>query len=183
MLTESITFNIINDSETAIAAPIIPREGISRKQRIQFKAAATKDAKSIGFNAKMKVNLRSEKMMTFDEAWQALNTRFYDPNFHGADWSAMKKKYRSWAAEASCAEDFYDVVLMMIGELNSSHTGIYGPSPEERVTTGLLGTIFDETYQGPGMKIKRIVPKSSTRARCPGPGWIGLRADHRGRIG
>jgi tricorn protease len=119
-----------------------------------------KDAKTIGFNAKMKVNLRSEKMMTFDEAWQALNTRFYDPNFHGADWSAMKKKYRSWAVEASCAEDFYDVVLMMIGELNSSHMGIYAPSPEERVTTGLLGAIFDETYQGPGMKIKRIVPKS-----------------------
>lgn len=125
-----------------------------------------KDAKSIGFTAKIKVNLRTEKLMTFDEAWQALNARFYDPMFHGVNWLKMKKKYRPWTAEASCAEDFYDVVRFMIGELNSSHMGISSPWSGEMLETGLLGTIFDETYQGSGMKIKRIVPKTPADAEA-----------------
>jgi tricorn protease len=45
----------------------------------------------------------------------------------------------------------------MLGELNASHLGISGfiAAPEE--LTGCLGFVFDDTYSGPGLKVKEIL--------------------------
>ena len=63
-----------------------------------------------------------------------MNQFFYDPDFHGVDWPAQYQKYRSWALSASTSPDFADVVNLMLGELNASHTGgRYRPQPVRRV--------------------------------------------------
>lgn len=115
--------------------------------------------KPVGFSARLVIDHRRERLAAFDEAWAVLNARFYDPKFHGVDWKRMKEKYRPWVFEVSHSEDFYDLIRLMIGELNASHLGIRGPR-KENVQTGMLGVIFDEKYRGPGLRIDRVVPKT-----------------------
>ncbi|MBN1349176.1 PD40 domain-containing protein [candidate division KSB1 bacterium] len=127
-------------------------------------ATITKDGKSSktkSFQAKMKIDRLAERMQMFDEAWQILNHEFYDPQFHGADWRAMHEKYRRMIEQVALADDWYDVVRMMLGELNASHLGINPPGTKGGVQTGMLGLRFDETYAGSGLKISSVIPEGS----------------------
>lgn len=108
--------------------------------------------------AKMKIDHRAERQQVFDEAWRTLEQGFYDPDFHGEDWTALRNKYRPWALDASTAQDFRFVYNLMLGRLNASHMGLYGGNPEEaqRTRTGLLGLEFQTTDQG--VEVSRVVP-------------------------
>ena len=117
-----------------------------------------KKLKNINFRAKMIIDHVAEKLQMFDEAWQTLNDRFYDPNFHGVNWRKMQEKYRPLASKTITREDFHDVIRLMIGELNSSHLGISPPRPENAVSTGMLGLRFDPDYKGKGLKVKSVIP-------------------------
>jgi tricorn protease len=117
-----------------------------------------KGIKNINFRAKVIINHPAERLQMFDEAWQILNDRFYDENFHGIDWKEMWRKYRTFASQTMTREDFHDVIRMMIGELNSSHLGIRGPRNPDAVSTGMLGLRFDPLYEGKGLKIKSVIP-------------------------
>jgi len=131
---------------------------IKKGGTFQFVTADGKESKAIPFKARMTIDHRAERLQMFDEAWGALNDNFYDPNFHGVDWKAMKRKYRPIAAEVVDREDFYDVIRLMLGELNSSHLGIYGPKDPNAVVTGMLGLRFDESYKGKGLKVRSVLP-------------------------
>jgi C-terminal processing protease CtpA/Prc/tricorn protease-like protein len=110
--------------------------------------------------AKMTLNKVEERKQVFDEAWKVLNQKFYDPDFHGHDWEALKKQYRPWALAASTEQDFRFVFNTMLGQLNASHMGIYGGSPEElqKQRTGLLGLEVKPVSQG--VEITRVIPRS-----------------------
>ena len=41
----------------------------------------------------VRVDPRAEWKQIFDEAWRINRDFFYDPNMHGADWTAVKTKY------------------------------------------------------------------------------------------
>ena len=41
----------------------------------------------------VKIDPLAEWTEIFDEAWRVNRDYFYDPNMHGADWPAIKKKY------------------------------------------------------------------------------------------
>ena len=116
----------------------------------------------ISFNARLLVDRFKENAQKFDEAWRLLRDNFYDPHFHGVDWrQGLYEKYRPWAVGAVTIPDFNHVFTLMLGELNASHLGIYPPNrgktePEE-VTTGLIGTLFDPDYNGPGFKVKKVL--------------------------
>ncbi|UCE18146.1 MAG: PD40 domain-containing protein [Gemmatimonadota bacterium] len=117
------------------------------------------DGKGYAYAARLVIDHQAERLQMFDEGWRILNDSFYDPKFHGADWGAIKEKYRPMAARVQSQEDFYDVVRLMIGELNASHLGIYGPDPEVSITTGLLGLTYDESYTGNGLRIETVLPR------------------------
>ncbi|MCK5740205.1 PD40 domain-containing protein [bacterium] len=118
-----------------------------------------KNNKAIPFQAKMEIDLLAERQQMFEESWRILNTNYYDPNFHGADWSAIRKKYSELVAQIGTGPEFYIAIRMMLGELNSSHLGIYPPAAKGGVQTGMLGLKFDDTYAGKGMKIQKVLPK------------------------
>ena len=44
-------------------------------------------------DVEVRVDPRAEWKQIFEEAWRINRDFFYDPNMHGADWPAMKKKY------------------------------------------------------------------------------------------
>lgn len=113
--------------------------------------------KSYGYRAKVVTSTAAIRNQIFLECWRIMNNRFYDPDFHGEDWAAMKEKYRPLADQAVAREDFDDVVRQMIGELNGSHLGIYPPRGGNRYQTGMLGVLQDYAFDGDGFKVLRVL--------------------------
>jgi C-terminal processing protease CtpA/Prc/Tol biopolymer transport system component len=104
----------------------------------------TKDDKveSLSASSRLKIDYAQERAQLFDEGWRALNTGFYDPQFHGYDWQTLREKYRPLALKASTKEDFQFIFNQMLGQLNASHMGMYrGENPKQTQSqkTGLLG--------------------------------------------
>ncbi|MHC4780111.1 MAG: S41 family peptidase, partial [Planctomycetota bacterium] len=134
--------------------------------------------RSLNFKASMDVDVTGTRKQIFAEAWRLMAHNFYDPGFHGADWTAMGRRYEPLALSASCTEDFLDAIRMMLGEINASHLGVYGPGG--RVTadeTGLLGVDFDTDFVGPGLRIASVVdrgPASRQESRLE-PGEVILK--------
>lgn len=111
------------------------------------------------FNVEIEIDRHKEKEQVFNEAWWALQDKFYDSDFHGVDWKAMYHKYKAFALHMQITRDFHRVISMMIGELNASHLGIWKRG-SYRETTGALGIIYDSEYRGEGVKVKDIIPDS-----------------------
>ncbi|AVJ54862.1 peptidase S41 [Idiomarina sp. OT37-5b] len=103
----------------------------------------------------------AERAQIFDEAWQALNAGFYDPEFHGNDWQQLKEKYRPLALKASTKEDFQYIFNLMLGQVNASHMGLYrGENQKEtqKTQTGLLGIEVVPTAEG--LQVTSVLNKS-----------------------
>lgn len=110
------------------------------------------------FRAEMEVDILAERDQIFEEMWRELDKGFYDPDFHGNDWDALKDKYKPWALSASTRQDFVFMANWMLGQLNASHMGLRGGSnPEDTQDddTGLLG--IEVEGQSNGVKITRVV--------------------------
>ncbi len=118
------------------------------------------EVESLSFAARMEIDHRAERAQIFDEAWRLMERNFYDPGFHGEDWAALRATYRPRALAASTKRDFRTVFNRMLGELNASHLGLYGPdrSETEDEETGLLGVELDPVEDG--VRIERVVPRS-----------------------
>ncbi|TAD84541.1 MAG: peptidase S41 [Bacteroidetes bacterium] len=83
----------------------------------------------------------------FNEAWRVNRDYFYDPNFHGADWNAMRTKYAAFLPHLACRSDLYRVMQWMFSELSVGHhrftgTGDRMASPKT-VAGGLLGADYE----------------------------------------
>jgi len=122
-------------------------------------------ASTIGFSAKMIVRQEEEFLEMFDQSWRLLSDSFYDSKHHGSDWKTIREKYRALVRHVAMKEDLYNLVTLMLGELNASHLGISGflRSPDE--ITADLGLIFDETYKGPGLKIAEVLKRGPADKR------------------
>lgn len=113
----------------------------------------------VGFSAHVTVDVPKERRQMFNEAWRLLFNGFYDPEFHGVDWEAVRAHYEPLALAAYTEQEFRTVVREMLGELSASHLGIYKYGGGG-VDTGLLGLRNYEGYDGPGIKVRSIVPDS-----------------------
>ena len=115
---------------------------------------------SLPHSAIMTLDHAVERNQIFEEAWSALNEGFYDPNFHGRDWVALKKKYKPWTLASSTTQDFRYMFNIMLGQLNASHMGLYGSDPEktQRESTGRVG-IEVKPVKG-GVEIVHVVPNT-----------------------
>lgn len=102
-----------------------------------------------------------DKVEAFDQAWSAIRDYYADPHTNGVDWSAVRGKYLDRIAGAQTPDEFRRLLAMMVGELNSSHSGVYPPSGGRR-STGRLGLDFDrEAYERTGtLRITNVVPES-----------------------
>lgn len=115
-------------------------------------------SEALPFEARMRLDYAEERRQIFDEAWRAMNEGFYDPGFHGRDWAALRQVYEPWCLAASTAQDFRDLFNEMLGQLNASHMGMAGSSPEEtqKETTGLLGA--ELVPESGGLRVLNVVP-------------------------
>ena len=59
-----------------------------------------------------------------------MKNRFYDAKMHGANWNAVKEMYEPLLDNLVDEEELHTLMMMMIGQLNASHTGVSGgPNP------------------------------------------------------
>jgi len=152
-------------SHNAFSSLIYFRDGTGNIRMVNVGGPPTVNPPLVPFQAKMTIKRDEEFAEMFEQSWRALSENFYDPNFHGANWNAVREKYRPLVQHVALREDFYDLVSLMMGELNASHLGIQGmPSLPEQVTAD-LGLIFDDKYQGPGLKVAEILKRGPADRR------------------
>lgn len=66
----------------------------------------------------------------FDDVWETIDERYYDPTFRGIDWNKRRVVYRPLASDAGSPAEFYEILRRMIAPLRDAHTRVY--SPEEK---------------------------------------------------
>lgn len=119
----------------------------------------------VPFVASMMVRQDEVFAEMFAQSWRALSEQFYDEQFHGANWQAVRDKYAPLVEETALKEDLYALISLMLGELNASHLGISGQTPTPLQNTADLGLLFDESYAGPGLKVAEVISRGPADRR------------------
>src|SRR6202022_3774963 len=115
----------------------------------------------------------SARIATFEEVWRTVRDRFYDPDLHGLDWSAVRERYMPDATRANSEEALASVINNMLSELHASHTRYYTPhEPEYYQLSGIFA----------GALVRRGLERAFPGGRISYPG-IGVlsRVDMQGR--
>src|SRR5215204_6092781 len=60
------------------------------------------------------------RLAVFDDIWETIQDRYYDPKFHGIDWQAKRAAFRPAAARAGNTHEFYDLLRQMIASLQDA---------------------------------------------------------------
>jgi Tol biopolymer transport system component len=137
--------------------------------RVQAITVDTRVARTVNVNAEMDVDFNQEKMAVFEGAWAGQRDGFYDPKYHGADWNAVRRTYALLIEACRTPDEMRRILRLMIGELNSSHSGVSAPTAAgaaegatPRAVTGQLGLSFDraEYEQSGKLKITAVLPHS-----------------------
>jgi C-terminal processing protease CtpA/Prc len=126
--------------------------------------------KTINVTATMEVDFDAEKMAAFEEGWALLNKRFWDPEFNGKSWTQIRDTYLPYVEGSRTPDEMRRLMSLMIGELNSSHSGI-NPAPRTPSTpstpfspavtpVGRLGLRFEREAceSGKGLVIREVIP-------------------------
>ena len=123
----------------------------------------TPKPKPITITAEMDVDFAVEKAVVFDQAWNTLNRRFFDPKFNGKDWAAMRARFAPQIEGARTGDELRRLINLMIGELDASHSGISKPT-DPAIAAGFahagdLGLRFDRAAfeAGKGLVIREVV--------------------------
>lgn len=94
----------------------------------------------------VKLDPLAEWEQIFHEAWRINRDYFYDPNFHGADWPAMREKYEVFLPDLATRYDLFRVIRWMLSELAVGHSyQSMGETPDDPDGNppGLLGADYE----------------------------------------
>lgn len=98
-------------------------------------------------SVQVKINPTEEWQNIFNEGWRVNRDYFYDPNMHGADWKAMKKKYEALLPDVASNADLYRVMQWMFSELAVGHHRFTGMGDRrvnlDIIPGGLLGADYE----------------------------------------
>jgi carboxyl-terminal processing protease len=72
------------------------------------------------------------RLQTFDQVWNTVNEKHYDPTFGGVDWNKVRSTYSPKAAAAKTDDELNAVLRQMLNELKLSHFGIFPKDLETR---------------------------------------------------
>ena len=113
-------------------------------------------------NLEMQLDPRKEWKQIFHEAWRMERDFYYEPGMHGADWDQMRGKYGQLLPRATSREDVGYLIGELIGELNTSHTYVFGGERErqaESVDVGMLGADYQLDEASNRYRFSRILRK------------------------
>ncbi len=112
---------------------------------------------------KMWVDYPAEWREIFNDVWRQMRDFFYDPNMHGVNWLAVKKKYEVLLPYVHHRDDLTYILGEMIGELNIGHAYVGGGDRPKikRIYTGLLGAQFEKDPKTGYFKVKEVLQGAS----------------------
>jgi len=114
---------------------------------------------SIDFSSEYEYRADKEREYIFEHIWKQVAEKFYDENIHGINWKGIHDNYAQFLPDIKDNYAFQELLSEMLGELNGSHTGArYRTS--RTVASGRLGLLYDESYDGAGLKIAEVLPGS-----------------------
>lgn len=90
----------------------------------------------IEIDFKFRKNLVNEFQQMFYEAWAGFEENFYDENFHGEDWEALRGQYGAYLPHITQRSHLRLIFNDMLGELNTSHFGFSSSGKEEKAYYG-----------------------------------------------
>ena len=122
-------------ADTAATASSSPRSRRGSAASADTSSSAG-GARRLSFTARVEIDHRARRQQVFQESWRIMKHRFYDPAMHGVDWAKVRDTYEPLLAHVGDQEDLHDVISMMIGELNASHTGISSGGRGGRIRDG-----------------------------------------------
>src|ERR1044072_479430 len=64
-----------------------------------------------GESSLVSTNTVEGRLAVFDDAWETIQERYYDPKFHGIDWQAQRTTFRPAAGRAGKTHALYAVLL------------------------------------------------------------------------
>ena len=133
--------------------------------RIEAVSVDSRQTRALNITAELDVDFAKEKMEVFHQAWSYLHDNFFDEKMNGVDWNAEHALYMPYIEGSTTPDEMRRVISLMIGDLNSSHSGIAagaggaagGPG---RSGTGRIGLSFDPAeYDRTGhLRITEIIP-------------------------
>jgi tricorn protease len=133
--------------------------------RIEAVSVDSRQTRALNITAELDVDFAKEKMEVFQQAWSYLHDNFFDEKMNGVDWNAEHVKYAPYISASSTPDEMRRVISLMIGDLNSSHSGIAagaagGAGGPGRSGTGRIGMSFDPAeYDRTGhLRITEITP-------------------------
>jgi Tol biopolymer transport system component len=130
--------------------------------RINVVPLDTRNSRALVVTAEMDVDFAREKTEVFNQAWSYLRDSFFDPNFNGIDWGAIRSEYAPRIAGARTSDEMRRLLSLMVGELNASHSGVAAPQGSNQPSTGKLGLRFDRAeYEAAGrLRVNEVIPLS-----------------------
>ncbi len=113
-------------------------------------------SETLSIDARVEIDRAKELAQKFEEASARFGLNFYHPTLKGLDWEAMTERYRELALQTKTNEAFQRVMNFMFGELDGSHTGIWGGDgfSASSSRTGYLG--IDVASNPAGYEVTRI---------------------------
>jgi len=115
----------------------------------------------LAVSAEMDVDFSQEKREVFAEAWSYLRDNFFNPRMNGVNWDAIRTEYSQRIEGAETPDQMRRILSLLVGELNSSHSGIGAQAPHQPYA-GRIGLSFDRgEYERDGaFHITQVVPLS-----------------------
>lgn len=108
------------------------------------RAAQPADGRLATDSLEVYIDPRAEWQQEYEEAWRINRDLFYATNMHGADWPAVREKYRPFLPALTSRSDLTRVLQWMVSELAVGHHGSSGSDapPRRTVPGGLLGADY-----------------------------------------
>lgn len=132
--------------------------------RISVIPIDTRQPRPLSTTAELDVDFNQEKMEVFRQAWALQRDHFYDADYHGANWEAVRAEYEPHIAGARTPDELRRILNLMVGELNASHLGVSGGagSGNQAAPVGKLGLRFarDEYETNGHLKVTEIIALS-----------------------
>ena len=139
--------------------PNAPGPGGEMPSGVRAIPIETRTPRTIPVTAAIEVDFDRQKQIVFDEAWTTLDHRFYRADFNHHDWTALRAEWQPYIAGARTGPELRRDINLLIGELNTSHSGINKIAPPS-VRVGRLGLRFErEPFEDRGeLIVREVVP-------------------------
>lgn len=156
---------------------------IARGGKLHVHPASGGSGRTVETTAEIADDFEATREAAFEQGWGEMRDGFYDADFHGADWTAVRDRFRPYVSGARTRAEFSRLMNLMLGELNASHLGHRGrtgpPQGGDGVETGRLGLRFDRlAYENGGRfvvtEVLPLGPADVAGGIAPGDGIVTL---------